>query len=46
MNFIFISRNQKSSSDRAVLRAMHWFEETDRVIDQVNALEKEDFEGF
>ena len=37
---------RKVAGDRAVLRAMHWFEETDRVIDQVNALEKEDFEGF
>ena len=25
---------------------MHWFEETDRVIDQVNALEEENFEEF
>ena len=34
------------AGDRAVLRAMHWFEETDRVIDQVNALEEENFEEF
>ena len=43
---IHIPEIRKVAGDRAVLRAMHWFEETDRVIDQVNALEKEDFEGF
>ena len=37
---------RKAAGDRAVLRAMHWFEETDRVIDQVNALEEENFEEF
>ncbi|WP_432302216.1 galactokinase [Anaerobutyricum soehngenii] len=37
---------RKVAGDRAVLRAMHWFEETDRVIDQVNALEEENFEEF
>lgn len=37
---------RKVAGDRAVLRAMHWFEETDRVIDQVNALEEENFEKF
>ena len=44
--YIHIPEIRKVAGDRAVLRAMHWFEETDRVIDQVNALEKEDFEGF
>ena len=37
---------RKVAGDRAVLRAMHWFEETDRVIDQVNTLEEENFEEF
>ena len=37
---------RKVAGDRAVLRAMHWFEETDRVIDQVNALEEENFGEF
>lgn len=37
---------RKVAGDRAVLRAMHWFEETDCVIDQVNALEEENFEEF
>lgn len=37
---------RKTTGDRAVLRAMHWFEETNRVIDQVNALEQGDFEEF
>ena len=44
--YIHIPEIRKVAGDRAVLRAMHWFEETDRVIDQVNTLEKEDFEGF
>ena len=41
-----IPERRKVAGDRAVLRAMHWFEETDRVIDQVNALEEENFEEF
>ena len=44
--YIHIPEIRKVAGDRAVLRAMHWFEETDRVIDQVNALEKGDFEEF
>ena len=44
--YIHIPEIRKVSGDRAVLRAMHWFEETDRVIDQVNALEEADFEEF
>lgn len=44
--YIHIPEIRKAAGDRAVLRAMHWFEETDRVIDQVNALEKGDFEEF
>ena len=42
----YIPEIRKTAGDRAVLRAMHWFEETDRVIDQVNALEQADFEEF
>lgn len=34
------------AGDRAVLRAMHWFEETERVNKQVAALENENFEEF
>ena len=44
--YIHIPEIRKVAGDRAVLRAMHWFEETDRVIDQVNALEQKDFEEF
>lgn len=33
-------------SDRAVLRAMHFFNENDRVAKQTEALEKSDFEAF
>lgn len=44
--YTHIAEIRKSAGDRAVLRAMHWFEETDRVIDQVNALEQGDFEEF
>ena len=44
--YIHIPEIRKVAGDRAVLRAMHWFEETDRVIDQVNALEEGDFEEF
>ena len=44
--YIHIPEIRKVAGDRAVLRAMHWFEETDRVIDQVSALEKGDFEEF
>lgn len=32
--------------DRAVLRSMHWFEENARVEQEVNALEKGDFDSF
>lgn len=34
------------AGDRAVLRAMHWYEETSRVNEQVEALESGDFEVF
>lgn len=34
------------AGDRAVLRAMHWYEETSRVNEQVEALESRDFEEF
>lgn len=44
--YTHIPEIRKNAGDRAVLRAMHWFEETDRVIDQVNALEQADFEEF
>ncbi len=44
--YIHVPEIRKVAGDRAVLRAMHWFEETERVINQVNALEEGDFEGF
>lgn len=44
--YTHISEIRKTAGDRAVLRGMHWFEETDRVIDQVNALEQADFGEF
>ena len=37
---------RKRCGDRAVLRAIHYFEENDRVARQVSALEKGDFPGF
>ena len=37
---------RKRCGDRAVLRAIHYFEENDRVARQVSALEKGDFSGF
>lgn len=37
---------RKQVGDRAVLRAMHWFEETERVVSQVEALEAEKFDVF
>ncbi|MBQ8814672.1 MAG: galactokinase [Lachnospiraceae bacterium] len=37
---------RKACGDRAVLRAMHWFAENDRVDGQTEALEKGDFDEF
>lgn len=37
---------REAAGDRAVLRAMHWYEETNRVNEQVEALESKDFEEF
>lgn len=37
---------REAAGDRAVLRAMHWYEETNRVNEQVEALESRDFEEF
>lgn len=37
---------RESCGDRAVLRAIHFYEENRRVPQQVNALERGDFEGF
>ena len=33
-------------SDRAILRALHFYGDDQRVVDQVEALERNDFEGF
>ncbi len=41
-----ISALRRNVSDRAVLRAMHFFEENDRVAKQVKALKKGDIETF
>lgn len=37
---------RKYTGDRAVLRAIHWFDENKRVDDQVKSLECHDFESF
>lgn len=37
---------RKATGDRAVLRALHWFEENHRVDEQVESLEKGDFNRF
>ena len=41
-----LSNIREKTGDRAVLRAMHWFEENERVEKEVNVLEKNDFERF
>ncbi|SJZ98177.1 galactokinase [Anaerorhabdus furcosa] len=41
-----IKKIREQCSDRALLRAIHFFNETDRVIDQVNALKNNDLETF
>ncbi len=37
---------RKQKGDRAVLRALHFFQENERVVDEVTALESGDFSGF
>jgi galactokinase len=41
-----ITALRTKTGDRAVLRGLHFLAENDRVVDQVNALEKNDFNGF
>lgn len=41
-----IAELREVTGDRAVLRALHWFEENDRVKAQVEALENDDFIEF
>ena len=41
-----IATVREKTSDRAVLRAMHYFSENSRVADQVAALEKDDIAAF
>jgi hypothetical protein len=41
-----IAAVREKTSDRAVLRAMHYFSENSRVTDQVEALEKDDIPAF
>lgn len=41
-----LARLRKQSGDRAVMRAMHWYEENARVDAEVKALEALDFEHF
>lgn len=36
----------KQTGDRAVLRALHWFDENERVLEEVEALEHKDFARF
>lgn len=44
--FANIGKLRAAVSDRAVLRAIHFFTEQDRVADAVKALEADDFQGF
>ena len=37
---------REKTSDRAILRAMHFLNETDRVVDEVNALKADDLDFF
>lgn len=41
-----ISEIRSAAGDRAVLRAMHWYAENERVDGQVAALENQDFDAF
>ncbi|MDA3823677.1 MAG: hypothetical protein PF450_13845, partial [Bacteroidales bacterium] len=41
-----ITALRTETGDRAVLRALHFLAENERVVDQVNALEKNDFKSF
>ena len=41
-----ISAVRKTCGDRAVMRAIHFYQENDRVLKQVDALERGDFEAF
>lgn len=41
-----IAMIRETCSDRALLRAIHFFNETDRVLDQVKALKENDMETF
>lgn len=41
-----ITKIREETGDRAVLRAMHWYSENERVDMEVEALEKGDFEEF
>lgn len=41
-----LKATREAAGDRAVLRAMHFFDENRRVQQQVQALERDDFEGF
>ena len=44
--YLNIANIREMMGDRAVLRALHWYEENLRVEEQVEALEKGDFERF
>ena len=41
-----IGQVRKQTGDRAVLRAIHFFEENRRAVDEANALENNDIDGF
>ena len=41
-----IGRARKKTGDRAILRAIHFFEENQRAVDQASALEAGDLDGF
>ena len=44
--FAHVSQLREAAGDRAVLRALHWFKENDRVDAQVMALEQKNFQQF
>ena len=44
--YLNIAKIREMTGDRAVLRALHWYEENIRVEEQKEALEKKDFDAF
>jgi len=44
--FAEIAKLRPIAGDRAILRAMHFFQETDRVVEEIETLSSDDFDGF